>query len=77
MATRRVSDGGEPAARRPRRALCEIAEERYHIDDVAGWLETPVHPEAPLSGLDLMASERLDLVLHLAATGMVTPSGPR
>lgn len=47
-------------------ALCEIAEERYHIADVAGWLETPVHPEAPLNGLDLMASERLDLVLQLA-----------
>ncbi len=47
-------------------ALCEIAEERYHIADVAGWLETPVHPEAPLSGLDLIASERLDLVFKLA-----------
>ena len=47
-------------------ALCEIAAERYHIADVAGWLETPVHPEAPISGLDLMASERFDLVLALA-----------
>ena len=47
-------------------ALCEIAAERYIIADVAGWLETPLHPEAPLNGLDLMASERFDLVLALA-----------
>ena len=47
-------------------ALCEIAAERYIIADVAGWLETPLHPDAPLTGLDLMASERFDLVLALA-----------
>ena len=47
-------------------ALCEIAAKRYIIADVAGWLETPLHPEAPLNGLDLMASERFDLVLALA-----------
>lgn len=47
-------------------ALCEIAAERYIIADVAGWLETPLHPDAPLNGLDLMASERFDLVLALA-----------
>lgn len=47
-------------------ALCEIAAQRYHIADVAGWLETPLHPDAPLNGLDLMASERFDLVLALA-----------
>lgn len=48
-------------------ALCEIAAGRYHIADVAGWLEMPLHPEAPVSGLDLMASERFDLVLKLAS----------
>lgn len=47
-------------------ALCEIAMERYIIADVAGWLETPLHPDAPVNGLDLMASERFDLVLALA-----------
>lgn len=47
-------------------ALCEIAAQRYLIADVAGWLETPLHPDAPLTGLDLMASERFDLVLALA-----------
>ena len=47
-------------------ALCEIAAQRFHIADVAGWLETPLHPDAPLNGLDLMASERFDLVLALA-----------
>lgn len=47
-------------------ALCEIASQRYLIADVAGWLETPLHPDAPVTGLDLMASERFDLVLALA-----------
>lgn len=47
-------------------ALCEIAAKRYLIADVAGWLETPMHPDAPLTGLDLLASERFDLVLELA-----------
>ena len=47
-------------------ALCEIAAERCRIADVAGWLETPLCNEAPISGLDLVAAGRFDLVLSLA-----------
>lgn len=47
-------------------AFCQIASERYLIEDVAGWLETPLHSEAPVTGLDLLAGDRFDLVLRLA-----------
>ena len=47
-------------------SLCEIARSRYHIPDAAGWLETPLHPNAPVAGLDIMAEGRFDLVLRLA-----------
>ncbi|WP_419909656.1 hypothetical protein [Candidatus Poriferisodalis sp.] len=54
-------------------ALCEVAAERCHIADIAAWLERPLHPEAPLTGLDLVEAERLDLVLALARD---RPGGP-
>ncbi len=47
-------------------ALCQIACERYLLEDVVGWLETPLHTEAPITGLDLLADDRSDLVLRLA-----------
>ena len=47
-------------------SLCDIARLRYHIPDVAGWLETPLHSDAPVTGLDLMAEGRFDLVLRLS-----------
>ncbi len=47
-------------------SLCETARSRYHIADVAGWLETPLHPNAPVTGLDIVAEGRFDLVLRLA-----------
>ncbi len=47
-------------------ALCQIACERYLIEDVVGWLETPLHAEAPITALDLLAGDRSDLVLRLA-----------
>lgn len=54
-------------------AFCRIAEENYLIEDVAGWLETPLHPSAPITGLDLVAEERFDLALELASTRMQDP----
>lgn len=54
-------------------AFCQIAEEKYYIDDVAGWLETPLHPSAPITGLDLIAEGRFDLALELASTRMQDP----
>ncbi len=47
-------------------ALCDIARDRYLISDVAGWLETPVHPAAPVTGMDMVAGGRFDLVMRLA-----------
>lgn len=47
-------------------ALCQMAREQYLIEDVAGWLETPVHSQVPITGLDLLAGGRSDLVLRLA-----------
>lgn len=37
-------------------ALCEIARSRFYLPDVASWLETPVHPATPITGLDLLAA---------------------
>ena len=54
-------------------AFCRIAEETYLIEDVAGWLETPLHPSVPITGLDLMAEQRFDLALELAGTWMQDP----
>lgn len=48
-------------------AFCQIASDKYRIEDVAGWLETPLHPEAPTTGLDFLAGGRFDLMLRLAS----------
>ena len=47
-------------------AFCDIANTRFRIPQIAAWLEAPVHPEAPLTCLDMMAGGRFDLVLRLA-----------
>lgn len=47
-------------------ALCDIARDRYLISDVAGWLETPMHPAAPVTGMDMVVQGRFDLVMRLA-----------
>ncbi len=49
-------------------ARCEIAR-GDRIDDVAGRLEAPVAPAVPVTGLDLLASDRFDLVLWLLTSG--------
>ena len=46
-------------------AFCDIAGSRFSISDVACWLEAPLDPQTPLTGLDLMAGGRFDLVLQL------------
>lgn len=46
-------------------AFCEIAGSRFHLSDVVSWLESPLHAEAPITRLDMMASDRFDLVLQL------------
>lgn len=48
--------------------LCEIAR-GDRIDDVAGRLEAPIDPAAPVTGMDLVANDRFDLVLRLLTNG--------
>lgn len=63
---------GSPATGENRRrvaqmvALCQMVSDKYLIEDVAGWLETPLLADAPITGLNLLAGERSDLVLRLA-----------
>ena len=54
-------------------SFCELVEEQYAIRDVAGWLETPLHSDAPVTGLDLLEEERFDLALRLASDGGTDP----
>ena len=49
-------------------AFCDIAREEYLIREVASWLETPIHPDAPITPMDMVAEDRWDLVLRLAST---------
>ena len=77
-ALRKWRHGGTPTGSNRKRvamvvAFCDIAWEQYLIDDVAGWLETPLHPDAPISGLDLIEKERFDLALRAASDRMDNP----
>lgn len=54
-------------------ALCDIACDQYLIDDPASWLETPIHEQIPIAGVDLLAAGRVDLALRLAADGGTDP----
>ena len=71
-AVRKWRKGGPATGENRRRvammvAFCDIAREQYLIDDVASWVETPLHPDAPVTALDLVAEERIDLALQLAS----------
>lgn len=64
---------GEPASGGNRRGLaefaaaCEIVSDRNPtITDVAGWLEVPLSGSAPVTGIDLLAAHRYDLVFRYA-----------
>ena len=48
-------------------ALCEVAGRDLRIDDAAGRLEAPLSPAAPVTGIDLVASDRFDLVQRFLA----------
>ena len=48
-------------------ALCQLAKDEYLIDDVASWLEVPLHQDVPLTVLDLVVEDRFDLALQLAS----------
>ena len=49
-------------------AFCDIARDQYLIHEVVGWLETPIHPDAPITPMDMIAKDRWDPVLRLAST---------
>ena len=49
-------------------AFCAIARDEYLIREVASWLETPIHPDAPITPMDIIANDRWDLALRLAGT---------
>jgi len=49
-------------------ALCKIAR-GDRIDGVAGRLEAPIDPAVPVTGMDLVANDRFDLVLWLLTNG--------
>ena len=57
-------------------ALCDIARSRFHLPEIAAWLETPVHPAAPLTGLDMMAGGR-DWPATTLRPGSATGPRPR
>ena len=50
-------------------ALCEVAYRDHQVGDVAGRPESPISPAAPVTGMDLVVSDRWDLVLRLLASG--------
>ena len=49
-------------------AFCDIARDQYLISEVASWLETPIHPDAPITPMDMIVKDRWSLVLQLAST---------
>lgn len=63
---------GEPASGENRlrvarlAAFCEIIGDQYLIDDPASWSEIPLHVDAPVTALDLIAEDRFDLVFKLS-----------
>ncbi len=54
-------------------AFCDIVRRRDLISDVAGWLEVPLVDGAPVTGLDLLAANRFDLLFRWAGDTDVDP----
>lgn len=55
-----------------RRATLDAIADSCRIDDIAAWCETRIHPDAPVTPLDLYCEQRLDLFL-LHAQQRATP----
>ena len=47
-------------------ALCDLLEEKAAITDVPSWLEVPLVEDVPITGIDLLAANRSDLILRRA-----------
>lgn len=54
-------------------AFCRLVSEHFLIQDVAGWLETPIHPDAPVTGLDLLADGHFEQAFVLARQNGADP----
>ena len=51
-------------------AFCQLAQDEHMVDDVASWMETPLHADTPLTILDIVAEGRYDLAIqHASAQG--------
>jgi len=67
---------GESATGSNRRAVASLVAfarllaERHLVNDVSSWLEMPLHPDAPVTGLDLYEADRLDLLYDRASLHM-------
>jgi transcriptional regulator with XRE-family HTH domain len=54
-------------------ALCEVLEEQALITDPASWLEVPLVDDVPVTGLDLYAGKRVDLLIRHALHNEADP----
>ena len=55
-------------------ALCDLmSSQQFGIEDVVSWLEMRLRPDVPVTGMDLLAAGRTDLLLRWAAH---TDAGP-
>ncbi len=48
-------------------AFARLLAENHLVNDVASWLEMPLHPAAPITGLDLYEAGRIDLLYDRAS----------
>jgi hypothetical protein len=48
-------------------ALCELLEQEYHNDDVAGWMFVPLDPDAPITPADLYRQRHIDRLIDWAS----------
>ena len=51
-------------------AFCQLAQDEHMVDDIASWMETPLHADTPLTMQDIVAEGRYDLAIqHASAQG--------
>ena len=48
-------------------AFCALVQEHLVVQDVASWLEQPLVPGLPVTGMDVVLEQRYEDVLSLAA----------
>lgn len=57
-------------------ALCNLLTQRpFHIEDVASWFEMRIDSRVPVTPLDLLAEDRMDLVIRWAGHVEATAEG--